>query len=143
MAARETIISLTRSMAVGFGPNKVRLNAIARAPVDTKRMRNFLKNAPDQPDLRNRHRPPQVRSRLELFNPADVRAAALVAWNRRGVAAVRHYQARPLQRSRLDFLAGILGHAKSPFIDRFDVESPVTAYLESRQFLLPHEPVDC
>jgi hypothetical protein len=66
-----------------------------------------------------------------------------VGRNRCGVAAaVKALSSPSTTRSRLDFFAGVLGHAKSPFIDRFDVESPVAAYPESRQFLLPREPVN-
>ncbi|HZZ07962.1 MAG TPA: endonuclease/exonuclease/phosphatase family protein [Candidatus Binataceae bacterium] len=38
----------------------VRGNPIARGAVDTERLRKYPKNAPDHPDLRNRHRRPEV-----------------------------------------------------------------------------------
>lgn len=79
-AAKGAIISLTRSMAVEFGPQKVRVNAIAPGAVDTERLRNFMKNAPDHPtfDPRNRHRRPEVASHLlGIVQPTDVAAAAL------------------------------------------------------------------
>ncbi|MEP9365828.1 glucose 1-dehydrogenase [Xanthobacter sp. VNH20] len=79
-AAKGAIISLTRSMAVEFGPHKVRVNGIAPGAVDTERLRNFLKDAPDHPtfDPRNRHRRPEVASHLMgIVQPEDIAAAAL------------------------------------------------------------------
>lgn len=79
-AAKGAIVSLTRSMAVEFGPSKVRVNAIGPGAVDTERLRQFVKNAPDHPtfDPRNRHRRPEVASHLlGIVRAEDIAAAAL------------------------------------------------------------------
>ncbi len=79
-AAKGAILSLTRSMAVEFGPHNVRVNAIAPGAVNTERLRNFLTNAPDHPtfDPKNRHRRPEVASHLMgLVEPEDVAQTAL------------------------------------------------------------------
>lgn len=79
-AAKGAILSLTRSMAVEFGPHNIRVNAIAPGAVNTERLRNFLANAPDHPtfDPRNRHRRPEVASHLMgLVEPEDVAQTAL------------------------------------------------------------------
>ena len=96
------------------------------------------------PTERRTGRKPQARDRL-----LRVRAGGqtVLDWcERTRACAAESTRVLPrlttLQRSRLDFFAGVLGHAESPFIDRFDVESPVAAYLESRQFLLPQEAVN-
>ena len=79
-AAKGAILSLTRSMAVEFGPHNVRVNAIAPGAVNTERLRNFLKDTPDHPtfDPRNRHRRPEVASHLMgLVEPEDIAQTAL------------------------------------------------------------------
>jgi len=79
-AAKGAILSLTRSMAVEFGPHNVRVNAIAPGAVNTERLRNFLKDSPDHPtfDPRNRHRRPEVASHLMgLVEPDDIAQTAL------------------------------------------------------------------
>ena len=72
-AAKGAIISLTRSMAVEYGPHNIRVNAIAPGAVDTERLRNFLKNSPSHPtfDPRNRHKRPEVSSHLMGLIQAD------------------------------------------------------------------------
>jgi hypothetical protein len=49
-------------LIVDFFPQftAVRGNPIARSAVDTERLRKYPKNAPDHPDLRDRHRQPEV-----------------------------------------------------------------------------------
>jgi NAD(P)-dependent dehydrogenase (short-subunit alcohol dehydrogenase family) len=79
-AAKGAVTALTRSMAVEYGPQKVRVNAIAPGAVDTERLRNFLKDNPSHPtfDPRNRHRRPSVASHLMgIVQPEDVAAMAL------------------------------------------------------------------
>lgn len=79
-AAKGAIIALTRSMAVEYGPHRVRVNAIAPGAVDTERLRKFMKDAPSHPtfDPRNRHRRPEVASHLlGIVRPDDVAATAL------------------------------------------------------------------
>lgn len=79
-AAKGAIIALTRSMAVEYGPHKIRVNCICPGAVDTERLRKFMANAPDHPtfDPRNRHRRPEVASHLMgLVQPDDIAASAL------------------------------------------------------------------
>jgi NAD(P)-dependent dehydrogenase (short-subunit alcohol dehydrogenase family) len=79
-AAKGAIISLTRSMAVEYAPQNIRVNAVSPGAVDTERLQRFLKNNPDHPtfDVRNRHRRPDVASHMMgIVKPADVAHAAL------------------------------------------------------------------
>lgn len=79
-AAKGAVISLTRSMAVEFGPKLVRVNAISPGAVDTERIRTFMKGAPEHMtfDPRNRHRRPELASHLlGIVSPLDVAQAAL------------------------------------------------------------------
>jgi NAD(P)-dependent dehydrogenase (short-subunit alcohol dehydrogenase family) len=79
-AAKGAIISLTRSMAVEYAPQNIRVNAVSPGAVDTERLRNFLNNNPDHPtfDQRNRHRRPEVGSHMMgIVKPEDVAHASL------------------------------------------------------------------
>lgn len=79
-AAKGAIISLTRSMAVEFAPQNIRVNAVSPGAVDTERLRRFLKDNPGHPtfDQRNRHRRPELASHLMgIVRANDVAQAAL------------------------------------------------------------------
>jgi len=72
-AAKGAIISLTRSMAVEFAPQNIRVNAVSPGAVDTERLRRFLQDNPTHPTFnqRNRHRRPELSSHLMGIVQAD------------------------------------------------------------------------
>lgn len=79
-AAKGGINALTRSMAVEYAPDRIRVNAIAPGAVQTDRMARFLASNPDHLKFseRNRHRRPEVRSHLVgLVELDDIAAMAL------------------------------------------------------------------
>ncbi|WP_011582279.1 MULTISPECIES: SDR family NAD(P)-dependent oxidoreductase [Chelativorans] len=79
-ASKGAVVSLTRSMAVEFGPDNIRVNVIGPGAVDTERLRRFQSARPDHPtfDPRNRHRRPEVASHIMgLVQPEDVANMAL------------------------------------------------------------------
>lgn len=69
-AAKGGIISLTRSMAVEFAPNRIRVNALAPSATMTDRVRRLLADRPNRRALADRHL-------LGLAEPNDVANAAL------------------------------------------------------------------
>lgn len=65
-AAKGGVIALTRSMAVEYAPNGIRVNCIAPGVVISPRMTKFQAENPNHRifDQRNRHRRPEVPSHL-------------------------------------------------------------------------------
>jgi len=79
-AAKGGVNAITRSMAVEYAPDRIRVNAIAPGAVQTDRMARFLASNPDHVkfSLRNRHRRPEVNSHLVgLVELEDIAAMAL------------------------------------------------------------------
>ena len=79
-AAKGAIISLTRSMAVEYAPDRIRVNAVAPGAVKTQRMTDFYANNPNHPVFAesNRHRRPHVPSHLlGLVETQDIANMAL------------------------------------------------------------------
>jgi NAD(P)-dependent dehydrogenase (short-subunit alcohol dehydrogenase family) len=79
-AAKGAIISLTRSMAVEYAPDRIRVNAVAPGAVQTERMRKFYAENPNHKVFAesNRHRRPHVPSHLlGLIDTEDIAAMAL------------------------------------------------------------------
>lgn len=79
-AAKGAIIALTRSMAVEYAPDRIRVNAIAPGAVQTERMVNFLAQNPNHRVFAesNRHRRPHVPSHLlGLIDTEDIAAMAV------------------------------------------------------------------
>ena len=79
-AAKGGVNAITRSMALEYGPDNIRVNAIAPGAVQTDRMARFLASNPDHLKFspRNRHRRPEVRSHLVgLVEVEDIAAMAV------------------------------------------------------------------
>lgn len=79
-AAKGGVNAITRSMALEYAPDKIRVNAIAPGAVQTDRMARFLASNPNHLKFseRNRHRRPEVRSHLVgLVEVEDIAAMAL------------------------------------------------------------------
>lgn len=79
-AAKGAIVALTRSMAVEYAPDRIRVNAIAPGAVVTERMTKFYAENPTHRVFSesNRHRRPHVPSHLlGLIETQDIAAMAL------------------------------------------------------------------
>lgn len=79
-AAKGGVNAITRSMAVEYAPDRIRVNAIAPGAVQTDRMARFLASNPGHLKFseRNRHRRPDVASHLVgLVELDDIAAMAL------------------------------------------------------------------
>ncbi|MBW7934641.1 MAG: SDR family oxidoreductase [Gemmatimonadaceae bacterium] len=79
-AAKGAIISLTKSMAVEYAPDRIRVNAVAPGAVVTQRMTDFYAKNPTHPVFAesNRHRRPHVPSHLlGLIETEDIANMAL------------------------------------------------------------------
>lgn len=79
-AAKGGINAITRSMAVEYAPDRIRVNAIAPGAVQTDRMARFMASNPDHLKFSelNRHRRPEVRSHLVgLVDVEDIAAMAV------------------------------------------------------------------
>ena len=74
-AAKGAINALTRSLALEYGPEGIRVNAIAPGAVQTDRMARFQASNPDHVKFAesNRHRRPEVKSHvLGLISVEDI-----------------------------------------------------------------------
>jgi NAD(P)-dependent dehydrogenase (short-subunit alcohol dehydrogenase family) len=79
-AAKGGVNAITRSMAVEYAPDRIRVNAIAPGAVQTDRMARFLASNPGHLKFseRNRHRRPDVASHLVgLVEVEDIAAMAV------------------------------------------------------------------
>lgn len=80
VAAKGAVIAITRSMAVEYAPDGIRVNCIAPGVVNSPRMTKFLAEHPNHRifDERNRHRRPNVPSHLlGMIEIEDLTAMAL------------------------------------------------------------------
>jgi len=78
-AAKGGIISLTRSMALEYGYQNIRVNCIASGAVQSPRVAKFVHDAPNHPAFvsTNRHKRPEVSSHiLGLVEMEDIAAMA-------------------------------------------------------------------
>ena len=80
-AAKGAINAITRSMALEYAPDRIRVNAIAPGAVQTDRMAKVLASNPDHLKFsqRNRHRRPEVASHLTWLIAAL--ALATLSWS--------------------------------------------------------------
>lgn len=73
-ASKAAVVHLSRSMAVRYAPDRIRVNALCPGTIDTELYRNFISR---QPDPEATHRSVLAMHPLGLGKPEDIAAAAL------------------------------------------------------------------
>ncbi|HLJ72915.1 MAG TPA: SDR family oxidoreductase, partial [Roseiarcus sp.] len=73
-ASKAAVVHLSRSMAVRYAPDRIRVNALCPGTIDTELYRNFIAR---QPDPEEAHRRILAMHPLGLGKPEDIAAAAV------------------------------------------------------------------